>query len=136
MSAKTAKFTVPPQYIGKTLQRFAFPPSLNKRLHWAKRGRVNAAFKDFAWPLALQTGLRKLKKVKVVFTVMSIQELDTDNLYSLPKPIMDAIVQAGVVENDTPEFVRLAVKQKRVHHRADECIEVEIEDIGKGGGAA
>lgn len=89
------------------------PESLNKvlRMHWAKRKRYNDQ-----WYVLIRAQVRptrkKAPKMKVVISQMRRRLLDKDNLYGSVKPIVDGMRYAGIIRDDTPEWIDLDVRQQ------------------------
>jgi len=50
---------------------------------------------------------------------------DTDNL--CPKWIIDALRYSNLIEDDTPEYIELQMRQEKVAHKAQERTQIEIE---------
>ena len=105
------------------------PLSANTRLFWAEeakrrkkiRGDVRLLVRD------ARLGLKPLKpgqklKVQLVYTPATNRRRDTDNLVPTLKPICDGIVDAGLVEDDTPDYMVkpepiIEKAMKRYRHR-------------------
>jgi crossover junction endodeoxyribonuclease RusA len=90
-----------------------FPPglpllSLNLRLHWAERNRRNAEWKQAAWALARQQRIPALGRIAIIgeYQPPDRRRRDEDNLVLAIKSATDGIRAAGVVEDDSSEFVR------------------------------
>ena len=111
------------------------PSGLNVllRQHWTKRGREkkNVAEHVFAalvgktgtgWPL---TG-----PLRLTYTRLTCRWMDYDNAASSAKHVLDALVNQGVLEDDSPKVIaEFVVKQKKVPHLADQGTLVEIDLI-------
>lgn len=88
------------------------PLTANQRMHWAKRARITRKVRaDMAWRLKA-VGLRRkpLEKgqklrVQLVYIPGTNRRRDTDNLWPTLKAICDGIVDAGLVPDDTPEWM-------------------------------
>lgn len=95
------------------------PPSLNARLDWRPRARETAAWKDTALIcLHHGTGGRwpKLEHVRLVLTLVSAsaRRRDPDNVATSAKPIIDAMVLAGVLPDDSFAVIEeLVVRSER-----------------------
>lgn len=101
--------------------RFAFVApaerlSLNSRVHWGKRFRLNTAWKLAAWLHAMDIANRcKLRKplgpsrVHVEFVVAQRRRRDADNAMACVKPILDGLVAAGWFPDDSTEHVQPSV---------------------------
>lgn len=94
------------------------PPSLNVRRHWRTIARDNAEWKEHAKDVAL--GLRgewekrhgvqwrplQLAALSITFIVPTRIRHDVDNLFSTLKPLLDGVVDAGVLCDDSFEVIR------------------------------
>lgn len=90
----------------------ALPPglellSLNGREHWAERARTFKSLKTAAWAMLLNARLPRLERVtvRVVYDPPDRRPRDPDNLAATVKPLVDAIVAAKILPNDTSEHV-------------------------------
>ena len=81
--------------------------SLNHREHWAARNRKARGLKDAAIALARQAKIPPLERIRVtvLFDPPDRRKRDHDNLWPVAKHLTDGLVIAGVVPNDTPEYV-------------------------------
>jgi Holliday junction resolvase RusA-like endonuclease len=120
--------TLEPEYVGR--QRYVVPPSLNARMHWAARKRVADQFKNDAMWKIRALGAPKYAKATINFTIhrMPMYWQDQDNAYASMKPIIDAIVKAGLIPDDSQEYAIMSMRQKAVEHRDNERIEVVIKE--------
>lgn len=94
------------------------PPSLNERRHWRAIARDNATWKAAAveaagiavgqWQRDHGLDWRTLSKValSVTFIVPTRIRHDVDNLISTLKPLLDGVVAANVIEDDSFEVIR------------------------------
>lgn len=87
------------------------PLSMNDRLHWAKRSRLTAAWRDTtAWEAmrAIPPADRPLPRCEVAVTIPFGRRAQRDphNYFATVKPIVDGLVDAGLWPNDTPKWVR------------------------------
>lgn len=83
------------------------PWTLNDRTHWTKR-RTNAARirSDVAWLVkAVKIPHQDHVTVQLHYAPGDNRRRDADNLVASAKPAVDALVTAGVVDDDRPEFV-------------------------------
>lgn len=81
--------------------------SLNARPHWAQRHRVTAVLRRWVELEARQAGLgaHDRVQVRVTFHPPDRRRRDRDNLVRVQKTMVDGLVDAGVVPDDTPEHV-------------------------------
>jgi crossover junction endodeoxyribonuclease RusA len=83
------------------------PWTLNDRPHWAKR-RANSAqiYSEVGWRVRQQRIPRQAHvTVQLHYAPGDNRRRDVDNLVASAKAAVDAIVRAGVVVDDRPEFV-------------------------------
>jgi hypothetical protein len=80
------------------------PKSLNKKLamHWAKRQKENKAW-DMMIACAVRDKLPKkpLEKAVIHITRHNYRMLDYDSVVASCKPVVDALVTAGVIKDDS-----------------------------------
>lgn len=81
--------------------------SLNDRDHWAVRRQMTEAWRD---ETALRAGAAAFGRhdqihVQLEFHPGDRRRRDADNLVATLKPCIDGLVQAGVVLDDSPQFV-------------------------------
>jgi crossover junction endodeoxyribonuclease RusA len=92
------------------------PPTPNRRLHWAAKARSNAEWRRWT-KLAALAAIRSsgmadeypLRSVLVepTFYFPTNRRRDEDNLLASLKPVLDGLVDAGVVDDDSRERLRL-----------------------------
>lgn len=109
------------------------PLSLNDRpSHWAARNKEVQAVRDTAW-LTCRSKINRGElptgqpvEVTLVWYVPDRTRRDADNPVATLKPICDGLVDAGLVPDDTPEWI-----DKRpvriVYRRGDPGVELHIE---------
>lgn len=111
------------------------PPSPNqtRREHWAKRAAEARSWRDAALYAALDTRNRhpqqqfpiRSARLRVVIVSPTSVRRDPDNVIASVKPILDGIVRAGILADDSFAVVReLAVALER-GKTAEVRIEVE-----------
>lgn len=124
------KLTVGPVYVGKKSRRI--PHSLNARLHWRVRHRWNTGWKTAVWEQIMVSGVNHdtlpYEQARVVITLHTIRLLDIDNAFTCIKPLLDALKDI-VIADDNPNCLELAVKQAKVAHRHQEMVSMQIERI-------
>jgi hypothetical protein len=81
--------------------------SANHRDHWAARNRKAQGLKDAAIVMARKAKIPPLDQIKVtvLYDPPDRRHRDHDNLWTTAKHLVDGISAAGVVRNDTPEYV-------------------------------
>lgn len=84
------------------------PLSLNSRLHWAKKARITKALIADVRMLLIYRKVPALDEATIwlEWTPATVRRRDTDNLEPTRKAGIDAIVAAGLLPDDTPEYVR------------------------------
>lgn len=83
------------------------PLSLNRRLHWAAEKRVKDDLRDAVILLAKAHKVYRCQRIAVElhWRPANNRKRDEDNLTATHKVCQDALVKAGCVPDDTPEFV-------------------------------
>lgn len=84
------------------------PLSLNGRQHWHVKRRVSRALRDeaHAWArLAFRAPLQARIAVTLHYVPKDSRRRDADNLVATSKPLVDGLVDAGVVPDDTPQWL-------------------------------
>lgn len=102
------------------------PPGPNRRMHWRAWSREKADWRSWA-KLAALVALRDsgmadeypLRSVVVepIFYFTTNRRRDDDNLIASLKPVIDGIVDAGVVDGDDRARLRLERPVIRIAHR-------------------
>jgi crossover junction endodeoxyribonuclease RusA len=81
------------------------PLTANQRLHWRKKAAITADFRrDIAARVAHIPAVTKCR-TQMVWFVTDKRRRDVDNLVPTFKVMCDALVDAGIVPDDTPEFM-------------------------------
>jgi hypothetical protein len=109
-------------------------PNVRERMHWSARSRL---CQDIAWKVMVGIQLKKKTphrpswaKIKVHATRFAIRLMDRDNFVGSLKPVIDGLVACRVVPDDKPELVHLGeLNQKRVSKKADERLEITVEEV-------
>lgn len=83
------------------------PLSLNDRGHWAARARRSRGVRDTvaAHARALRIPTYHHVHVRVVYRPRDDRRRDPDNLWATGKPAVDGLVDAGVIPDDTADYV-------------------------------
>lgn len=91
-----------PMVPGKT---DAPPLTANQRLHWRRKAALTAMVREaVAWH-ARDIGQYPHVVVQLHFAPQDKRRRDPSNLVPTQKPAVDALVDAGVVPDDTPRYV-------------------------------
>jgi crossover junction endodeoxyribonuclease RusA len=89
------------------LPHVAPPLTLNQRLHWAAANRIKRQLAvDVGW-LLVQQRVPALDHASIwlEWTPVASRRRDSDNLEPTRKTVIDAIVSAGLLPDDTSEYV-------------------------------
>lgn len=84
----------------------------NSRAHWSKRSRYGRAWRDTTKVLAIASRLPTCQHVHVALEMhpRDRRRRDADNLVSgVLKHVLDGLVDAGVIPDDTPHHVTAAM---------------------------
>lgn len=83
------------------------PLSLNKNMHWGRKSRIVKALRHEAFTRAKFMRLPKSRRITVQLHYQPAQNRRRDemNIVATSKPLIDGIVDAGIVPDDTPEYV-------------------------------
>lgn len=85
------------------------PLSLNDRMHWRKRAQIVKALRSYVGGMAIYMAPYRPRHVELHYVPRDKRRRDADNLVATLKPCLDGLVDAGVIEDDTPEFVTWSV---------------------------
>lgn len=83
------------------------PLNANQRLHWATKARTTKTVRDVTAITARGARLPKAERITVqlVWVVTNKRRRDSDNTYPTFKAMCDGLVDAGIVPDDTPEYM-------------------------------
>jgi len=106
----------------------------NVQFHWSLKHRWNKEWKE-AVSTEVMLNRKKLGKlplqgipnIKVVFKMT--QPFDLDGAYRASKPLVDALKirdGCGVIIDDSPKDINLTVETKKVAHKAEEGVYIEL----------
>lgn len=87
---------------------FRKPPlSANQRMHWAVKARTTKEIRQASMLALRAEGVPPCKRVRVrlLWAVSDKRRRDPSNMMPTQKAVVDGMVDAGVVPDDTPEFV-------------------------------
>ena len=86
------------------------PLSLNDRSHWRKKAAITKRVRDWVCQNAWYTvPACSAIAVELHYVPRDARRRDRDNLVATLKPCMDGLVDAGVIPDDTPEYVDWSV---------------------------
>lgn len=88
-------------------------PMNGPKANWRAKSRMSRQVRDTTYKLALVARIPEMTRCEVQLTwwVKTNHRRDVDNLGLFEKPMYDALVDAGIVRDDTPD---LMVKQRPV----------------------
>lgn len=88
------------------------PLSLNQRLHWAEKARRTKEVRDAVIVLARQARIPKCERIVVELHYRPAvrRRRDTDNPVGTLKVCIDGLVSAGVIKDDTDDYVEWQVR--------------------------
>jgi crossover junction endodeoxyribonuclease RusA len=83
------------------------PMSLNARMNWAVAAKMKKPYREAAHVLALQQKIPACKRVRVtlIYTPKDKRRRDPLNLVATLKLVEDGLVDAGVIPDDTPDYL-------------------------------
>lgn len=104
------------------------PLNANQRLHWAAKSKLTRDVRDTAAFKAKSAGVPEVDHVSVrlVWVVTDKRRRDTDNTYPTFKAMCDGLVDAGIVPDDTPQFMTKLAPQIRYEPGGTARIELEV----------
>ncbi len=131
---------------------FPWPPrelSPNARVHWRTLARAKADYKDDCGWLIVATwhDRRRLMPetkaapverrlappvhARVTFTVADKRRRDSDNFLAMLKPLFDAFVETGVLQDDSHD--KLKILEPKWERGPEKKVVVELETTGPSG---
>lgn len=87
---------------------FTKPPlNMNQRMHWAQKAKITKAIRHEAMIRCRATRIRKANHITVQlhYQPRDNRRRDPSNLMPTQKALVDGIVDAGIVPDDTPQYV-------------------------------
>lgn len=107
------------------------PLTLNQRMHWAPKHKLNRQVRDQAAYLARHHGIPPLGRCRVELTwvVADRRRRDADNIQPTLKAICDGLVDAGIVTDDTPDLMQKPEVTIRHEHGATPHLEVRVREV-------
>lgn len=106
------------------------PPSINRwaRLHWAKQREIKQDWETQVWAAAYQSRATRLRleraRVRITYFFATNRRRDKDNY--APKMLMDGLVKAGVLMDDSKDRVDLDWGFARGEPERTEIVIVEV----------
>ena len=103
---------------------------MNVKMHWAEKAKWKKAWEEeVLWAVyknRKKFGKLPLQYAKVKIIFHHIKVFDKDGMYSAAKPIVDGLVKAGVIVDDSPRYIDLTVTQKKANKVIEQCVEIKI----------
>lgn len=87
---------------------FTKPPlNMNQRMHWAQKAKITKAIRHEAFVRCRAARIRKANHITVQlhYQPKDNRRRDADNLVPTLKALCDGIVDAGIVLDDTPNYM-------------------------------
>ncbi|QMU97816.1 hypothetical protein FVO59_11820 [Microbacterium esteraromaticum] len=81
------------------------PLNANQRLHWAKKANLTRLVRNSTAIRAFHLGTAEHITVQLTWVVTDKRRRDSDNIYPTFKAMCDGLVDAGIVPDDTPEYM-------------------------------
>ena len=85
------------------------PLSLNDRMHWRKKAGITKKVRAGVFLDAESIPVLGWATVELHYVPRDRRRRDRDNLVATLKPCMDGLVDAGVIPDDTPEYLTWTV---------------------------
>ena len=105
-------------------------PSSNAvlRWHWTRRARLWREWSRAVWAATRATPRTRSVQDPVAVEVVHHRArlLDPDNAVGAVKPLLDALVAAGLVYDDSTQYLRRLTVIQRPCHRATQRVEASI----------
>ncbi len=98
------------------------------RAHWSARKKKK---ESWSWLFLAQTHVRFKGKVNITITrSYKTTKMDYDNLVSTGKVPLDALVKAGIIEDDNSKIIeRIDYRQAKIGKNDNYFFRIEIEQI-------
>ena len=111
-----------------TFTASSIPPSLNDRLHWRVRAKLNAAVRDEIACQVREAHAPMLQRARVTCTLIRNRgrEKDLDNSYTSAKAAVDGLTAGGIIADDDRKHIDLLVTQERGPQRG---VRITVEEV-------
>lgn len=118
-------FELAPIWVGG--KRLGAGLSLNARPHWAVKKRVNDAWYAYVRAMCVNHRIPQLARASIFIEMHRVRAPDRDNRFGQCKCILDGIVKAGVLPDDSDAYlVAYEIAPVKVKSMADEKLVVTI----------
>lgn len=83
------------------------PLAMNDRMHWAKKAAITREVRSTTAVLAQVLHIPACERIHVTlhYVPRDARRRDNEGLVATQKPCIDALVDAGIVPDDAPEYV-------------------------------
>lgn len=89
------------------LQGLPKTPNQLKTMHWAARAKHSKQWRSAARWMAFKSQPKQpLRQVRLTFIRGSSRQCDYDNGIASVKPLIDGLVDAGIIADDNPSIVK------------------------------
>lgn len=105
------------------------PLTANQRLHWAKKAKITAKVRESAAYLLRNMPPAGRVRVTLTWVVHTKHRRDVDNVVPTLKALCDGIVDAGIVVDDTPEFMDKLMPVIRYDAKAEPHLILEVCEV-------
>lgn len=105
------------------------PLTENQRLHWRERARRVKDVRATARLLTARLRGQGRVEVELIWVVADARRRDADNIVPTLKALCDGMVDAGVVPDDTPQFMVKHMPVIRVERGAVPHMELRVRSI-------
>jgi crossover junction endodeoxyribonuclease RusA len=114
------------------------PPGPNQtvRWHWGRRAKERRVWRDAsawgaraAYGRSSMAGHHRPVEVAVTFHFRVTRTRDRDNLVASLKPVLDGLVDAGILKDDSPTWLRSLVVREQVAPTERLGITVEVSEL-------
>lgn len=120
-----------------TVHSFEFPwskapLSLNDRLHHMAKAKKTAEIRALTATMTRHVPPAPRIEVGLVYVVKDIRRRDEENLVATLKPICDGLVDAGIVPDDTPQYMVKRMPAIRYEKGATPHFELSLWEVSDG----
>lgn len=102
------------------------PLNANQRLHWAQKAKLTRMIRDETSEQAIRIPRAEHVMVRLTWVVSDLRRRDSDNIYPTFKAMCDGLVDAGVVDDDTPAYMDKRAPQIRYEPGSASRLELEV----------
>lgn len=104
------------------------PLTANQRMHWRQKAEITRAVRQLGYIAVLDLPKNQARiSVGLTWVVKDARRRDVDNIVPTLKALCDGIVDAGVVPDDTPEFMVKTMPEIRLDRTVQPHLELIVE---------